>query len=613
MDSQLNDLNSKLNEENKLKLSKIYDKNVVDWISKFNDLCSPSSIFINSGTEADVKYIRNKALVENEEFPTKNKYQTVHFDGVNDQARDRNGTYIAAESEIEGIKNYIKRQQAVDAAIKLLSGIMKGKEMLVGFYILGPKYSDFSIPAVQITDSSYVMHSEELLYRNAYDMFLKPMKSKPFLFVHSEGELENNVSKNVDQRMILIDVDNEISYSINTQYAGNTVGLKKLALRIGIRRGLKENFLMEHMLLLGINNNRRRSYFTGAYPSLCGKTSTAMMPGESLVGDDIAILKNVNGEVRAVNVDRGVFGVIDGINSKDDPIIWDVLHSQTEVIYSNVLITPDGAIRWNGDGLDCPDGGKNFAGIWHRGMPVSNPNARFTVSLQSFPNLDKAYDDPAGVPIKGIVYGGRDYDTWVPVQESFNWNHGVIVYGASIESQSTAATIGATDVKEFNPMAIFDFLSVNIGDYLKHYIDFGSTLKTPPRIFAVNYFLKDSSGEFLTEKTDKRVWFKWMEMRARGDVNAIEAPNGYIPSYESLYKLFDKTLNKSYPKELYIRQFSIRIDNNLQKIRRVISYYRNYKSVPAMVFQILAEQEKRLMDAREQYGSIINPMLLSIK
>ncbi|MDG6927540.1 MAG: phosphoenolpyruvate carboxykinase (GTP) [Nitrososphaerota archaeon] len=613
MDGSLHNLYSALDEKNKSKLAKIHDTSIVDWIARFNDLCSPSRIFINSGTEADVKYIKNKALAEDEELPTKYVYQTVHFDGIKDQARDRNHTYIAAETRIDGIKNYVEKKRAVDEVLTIMRGIMKGKEMLVGFYALGPKNSDFSIPAVQITDSSYVMHSEELLYRNAYDLFLRPMKSRPFFFVHSEGELENNVSKNVEQRRVLIDVDDEVSYSVNTQYAGNTVGLKKLALRLGIKRGVREGFLMEHMLLVGINNNERRGYFTGAYPSLCGKTSTAMMLGESLIGDDIAILKNVNGEVRAVNTDRGVFGVIDGINSKDDPIIWDVLHSHTEVIYSNVLITPEGEARWNGDGLGEPDEGKNFAGTWHKGMPLSNPNARFTVSLKGFPNLDPAYDDPAGVPVKGIVYGGRDYDTWVPVQESFNWNHGAIVYGASIESQSTAATIGATDVREFNPMAIFDFLSVNIGDYLKHYMDFGAALKTPPRIFAVNYFLKDSSGEFLTEKTDKRIWFKWMEMRASGDVTALEAPTGYIPSYESLSRLFDKVLNKSYSRELYIKQFSIRVDNNLRKIKRVISYYRNYETIPAGVFQILSEQETRLTDALAQYGSVINPELLTIK
>ncbi|MGC8661331.1 MAG: phosphoenolpyruvate carboxykinase (GTP) [Nitrososphaeria archaeon] len=609
----LRSLDSALDEENKLKLDKIHDDVVLDWIARFNELCSPSRIFINSGTESDIRYIKNKALAEHEELPTKNKLQTVHFDGVKDQARDRNHTYIVAESRIDGIKNYAERQHAVNEALTILKGIMKGKEMLVGFYVLGPKFSDFSIPAVQITDSSYVMHSEELLYRNAYDLFLRPLKNRPFLFVHSEGVLENGVSRDVDQRRVLIDIDNEVSYSVNTQYAGNTIGLKKLALRMGIKRGIMEGFLMEHMLLVGINYNRRRSYFTGAYPSLCGKTSTAMMLGESLVGDDIAILKNINGEVRAVNTDRGVFGVIDGINSKDDPIIWEVLHSQNETIYSNVLITPEGEVRWNGDGLREPDEGRNFADKWDKGMPLSNPNARFTVSLQGFPNLDPAYDDPAGVPVKGIVYGGRDYDTWVPVQESFNWNHGAIVYGASIESQSTAATIGATDVREFNPMAILDFLSVNIGDYLRHYMDFGMALKIPPKIFAVNYFLKDDSGEYLAEKTDKRVWFKWMEMRANGDVNAIEAPTGYIPLYETLELLFDKILNKGYPKELYVKQFSIRVDNNLQKIKRVMSYYRNYKTVPTKVFQILAEQEKRLSDAREQYGSIINPTLLPIK
>jgi len=605
-------LNNALDNENRLKASKIYDQEVLSWISKFYEICSPSRIFINSGTEADLEYISKKALSEKEELPTRNELQTIHFDGISDQARDRDHTYIVSERKIEGV-NYADKRQAIDEVMSLLRGIMKGREMLVGFYSLGPKNSDFQIPAIQITDSAYVMHSEELLYRNAFDVFLKPLNRRPFLFVHSMGELENGVSKNVDKRRIVIDVDDEIAYSINTQYAGNTVGLKKLALRLGISLGIKEGFLMEHMLLVGINNGNRRSYFTGAYPSMCGKTSTAMMPGEALVGDDIAILRKVNGEVRAVNVDKGVFGVLEGINSVDDPIIWGVLHSQAEVIYSNALLTPEGIVRWNGDGLKEPDAGINFAGKWKPGMQMSNPNARFTVSLQNFPNLDPEYDDPAGVPVKGIVYGGRDYDTWVPVQESFNWAHGVIVYGASIESHSTAATLGKSDVREINPMAILDFLSVNIGDYLKHYIDFGKDLKDPPKIFAVNYFLKDEQNKYLTEKSDKRVWFKWMELRSNDDVDAIETPTGYIPTYESLKELFSRILNKNYPKELYVKQFSIRVDNNLQKIKRIMNYYRNYRSVTDDVFRILEEQEKMLMVAKEQYGSIINPEILAVK
>lgn len=610
-----NNLYAVLDPENKSKLFRIYDKGIINQLAAFNELLLPSRIFINSGSVDDINYIKNKALAEKEELPTRSKFQTVHFDGINDQGRDRNHTYIVSNSQIDGIKNYAERKTALEEVFSIMKGIMKGKEMLVGFYVLGPKISDFSIPAVQITDSSYVMHSEELLYRNAYDVFLQPLKSKPFYLVHSEGELQNGISKNVDLRRIVIDVDEGITYSVNTQYAGNTIGLKKLALRLGIKRGLEEGWLMEHMLLVGINNGNRRSYFTGAYPSLCGKTSTAMMQGESLVGDDIAMLKNVNGEVRAVNTDKGVFGVIDGINGKDDPIIWQVLHGKSEVIYSNVLITSENDVRWNGDGLDEPSEGINYAGNWHKGKksPISNPNARFTVSLQNFPNLDPVYDNPAGVPVKGIVYGGRDYDTWVPVQESFNWGHGVIAYGASIESQSTAATIDATDIREFNPMAILDFLSVNIGDYLKHYIEFGKNLETPPRVFAVNYFLKGENGQYLTDKTDKRVWFKWMELRSNENVTVIEMPTGYIPTYDLLQDLFDRILNKKYSKELYSNQFSIKVDKNLQKVRRIINNYRNFKTVPEEVFKILSDQEKRLVEAREQYGNIVNPLLLTTR
>ncbi|WP_243679057.1 phosphoenolpyruvate carboxykinase domain-containing protein [Vulcanisaeta distributa] len=222
--------------------------------------------------------------------------------------------------------------------------------------------------AVQITDSYYVMHNENILYRTAYDEFVRQGERARFLkFIHSQGELnEMKQSKNIKQRRIYIDLLGETVYSVNTQYGGNSIGLKKLALRLTIKRAMEEGWLSEHMFLIGVEGpNGRVTYFTGAFPSYSGKTSTAMLG--RLIGDDLAFLRNVNGEVRAVNPEVGVFGIIEGINPTDDPLIYEVLTKPNEIIFSNVLITEDGEVYWNGMGKPEPERGTNYTGRWWKG------------------------------------------------------------------------------------------------------------------------------------------------------------------------------------------------------------------------------------------------------
>jgi phosphoenolpyruvate carboxykinase (GTP) len=285
-----------------------------------------------------------------------------------------------------------------------------------------------------------VAHNEFLLYRPGYKEFIRQgCEARFFKFVHSQGEVDaRKVSKNIDKRRIYIDPEDDIVYSVNTQYGGNSIGLKKLAMRLSINRCVKEGWLTEHMLIMGIHGPKNRvTYFTGAFPSLCGKTSTAMLDGETIIGDDIAFLRKKGDEVRAVNVEKGMFGIIQGINSKDDPILWKALQQPGEVIFSNVLMTIDLGVHWLGKDGDVPAKGYNHSGEWWKGkkdakgkeIPCSHPNARFTLDLNILENLDSKLDDPQGVVIRGIVYGGRDSDTWVPVEESFDWVHGIITKG----------------------------------------------------------------------------------------------------------------------------------------------------------------------------------------
>nr|WP_252901121.1 phosphoenolpyruvate carboxykinase (GTP) [Vulcanisaeta sp. JCM 14467] len=470
--------------------------------------------------------------------------------------------------------------------------------------------------AIQITDSYYVMHNENILYRTAYDEFVKQGERARFLkFIHSQGELnEMKQSKNIKQRRIYIDLLDETVYSVNTQYGGNSIGLKKLALRLTIKRAMEEGWLSEHMFLIGVEGPRGRvTYFTGAFPSYSGKTSTAMLG--RLIGDDLAFLRNVNGEVRAVNPEIGVFGIIEGINPIDDPLIYEVLTRPNEIIFSNVLITEDGEVYWNGMGKPEPERGINYTGKWWRGktdekgnpIPPSHPNARFTVSLKAFRNLDPAYDDPNGVIVGGIIFGGRDPDTLVPVYESFNWEHGVVTIAASLESERTAAVIGKPGEREFNPMANLDFLSVDLGIYITNYLKFGEGLTRPPKIFGVNYFLRDEQGRFLNSKEDKRVWLQWMERRVHNELGAITTPIGYIPRYEDLKVLFREVLNREYRLEDYTKQFAIRVAKLLEKIDRIWKIYSEIPTTPRRFFEVLEEQRQRLLDARNKYGDVIPP------
>ncbi|MCD6434175.1 MAG: phosphoenolpyruvate carboxykinase (GTP) [Candidatus Diapherotrites archaeon] len=602
------------------KLVKIDNPELHKFVKKYILLCNPDKIFVNSGTTEDIKYIKRRAIELAEEKELKIKGHTVHFDGYYDQARDKQRTKILLQRGENYGKyiNWIEREKGLKEIHKLMNNIMKGKELYICFYSLGPVGSEFSILAVQLTDSAYVAHSENILYRQAYDEFLrKKQKAEFFRFVHSAGKLDKRKnSKNIDKRRIYIDLLGNTVYSVNTQYGGNTIGLKKLAMRLAIHKASKEGWLTEHMLIIGINGpNNRVSYIAGAFPSLCGKTSTAMMPGERLIGDDIAYLHKKNGKVYAVNVEKGMFGIIEGINSKDDPIIFKALHSAGDIIFSNVLVTEDGEVYWVGKDMPKPKKGINYSGKWYEGkkdkegneIPVSHPNARFTIALDMFENLDPQLENPEGVEIGGIVYGGRDSDTWVPVEEAFNWVHGVITKAASLESETTAATLGINGVRKFNLMSNLDFLSVSIGKYIQMHLDFAKNLKEPPKIFSVNYFLRDRNGNFLNDKTDKRIWYKWMELRIHNDVKAVKTPTGYIPKYEDLKQLFERVLNKNYLEEDYAKQFTIRIPEHLAKIERIVKIYKEIPDTPKIVFEVLDRQKKRLLKMKERKGDYVSP------
>ena len=614
-------LKDRLDERSFEKIKKIDNPALNQFLETYLDLCNPERVFVSADSPADIRAIRESAVRDGEEAPLALKGHTYHFDNFNDQGRDKKNTGILVPTGVslgEAIETK-DREPALRDIHTILKDIMQGKEAYVCFFTLGPPDSIFSIPCVQITDSSYVAHSETILYRQGYREFIREgPQARFFKFLHSQGELdERKTCKNLDMRRIYIDIMDDIVYSVNTQYGGNTIGLKKLAMRLAIHRGSKEGWLTEHMLVMGVHGpKRRKTYFLGAFPSLCGKTSTAMIEGESIVGDDIAYLRKVGGEVRAVNVEKGMFGIIQGVNSKDDPSQWKALHTPGELIFSNVLVTPEKKVHWIGKDGDVPPRGVNHSGEWWIGkkdaagkeIPPSHPNARFTLSLETVDNVDPALHDPEGVTAGAIVYGGRDSDTSVPVEESFDWEHGIITKGAALESETTAATLGKEGVREFNPMSNLDFLSIPVGKYIRTNLDFCRGLETPPRIFSVNYFIKGKDGKFLNKKTDKRVWYKWMELRVRGDVEAICTPTGLIPRYDDLKELFMQALKEEYAEKDYAAQFTVRVSENLAKIDRIEKIYRTVVvDTPEILFRVLEKQKERLLQARKKFGEYITP------
>ena len=603
---------------NQEKLKNLNNEHIIAKVKEAIELCKPAKVTVITDSKEDIVYVRELALAIGEEKKLKMEGHTIHFDGYDDQGRDKANTRYLLSKDVDwGINvNSIEKDKGLKEINSFFDGSMVGKEMLVRFFSLGPTNSIFSLKALQITDSAYVAHSEDLLYRQGYEEF-KKLNGSPdfFFFLHSAGRLENGVSKDIDKRRIYIDLEENRVYSVNNQYAGNSLGLKKLAFRLAIKKANEGEWLAEHMFIMGVHGPKDRvTYFTGAFPSACGKTSTAMIPGQSVVGDDIAYLKKINGIVRAANVENGIFGIIQDVNPQDDPLIYKALITPRELIFSNVLITDD-IPYWLGMGKDVPDKGINHSGEWFKDkkdkggniIDCSHKNARYTIRLDALKNIDPKANDPSGVPVQAIIYGGRDSDTTIPVVESLSWSHGVFL-GATVESETTSATIGAQGVRKHNPMANLDFISVPFKTYIENHLKFAQGLNDVPKIYATNYFLKDESGNYLNSKLDKKVWLLWAEERVHSEFEAIETPVGLIPKYEDLKTLFTRELNKDYSKAEYIQQFSLRVTKYLEKMERMSKIFENIQ-MPAAFSEELKAQTERLKEIRAKFGEdIISPL-----
>ena len=592
---------------------------------------SPTSIFINTGSPEEMAYIRKRALEIGEEFSLARKNHTCHFDGPGDQGRDTANTkYLAyADTEISSLQKKEEHRAGLVEVRGIITDIMKTREMIISFISRGPVGCSVSDPTLQITDSYYVTHSESLLYRMMGPRaFSRDIAEKGYMFVnyHSAGKLtETHVSENLDKRRIYIDVERFRSYSCNNQYAGNSIAPKKINHRFANMNNIRNYFgerLDEHMFIAGFEMGGEVVYFGGAYPSGCGKTGTAMT-GTHLVGDDLAkiFIDPASGEVRAVNPEKGMFGIIDGVNYQDDAETMAVLEGEeNEVIFSNLLVS-EGEPYWNGMGKSLPKKGRNFTGEWlsNSGAPASHKNARFTISLDSLDNYDPSTERPEGVRLSGLLFGGRDYTTMPTIVMAHDWMSSV-VHGAIIRSATTLTEIGADGSEKRSPFANEAFFPGPLANYINHYKAFGENpailRENLPSGFQVNYWLHKSGrgslapGEtdgLIGEKRDTKVWMRIMAMMHQKKVETIWTPIGRIPKYPDLKKLFKEVIDKEYKKEIYTKQFSLYVENLIQRVDMSTAEFSREEGMNVAFFHVLDIWRRDLVALRETIGLIVTP------
>ncbi len=594
-------------------------------------MCEPDSVYVNTGTEEDRKFIRKLALQKGEEAELPLEGHTIHYDLKEEQGRIVDRTYyIVNEGEhISSLANKMFRADALKEVQEKMMGIMHGKTMMVGFYIRGPAGAPVSNPALEMSSSAYVLHSAEILYRNAYTVFDREADRLGHFFtnIHSEGL---NRPEDLPNARVFMDRSHQTTYSFNCTYAGNTLLLKKGNHRFVVDKAVYENRgteLSEHMFVTGIEGpGERVTWCAGAAPSGCGKTTTAMA-GNYFVGDDLAQMWIAeDGSIRSINPECGIFGIVEDVNWEGDPYLMEILRNPgAEAIWSNVLIDEKGEPHWTGDGDEPPQSGKNFQGAWKQGMkdkngkeiPVSHPNARCTVASKALKNFSEMAESPEGVETLVITYSGRDSDTMPPVWTAKNPDYGVVI-GACIVSAATATEVGATGVKRA-PWANAPFTPGALGDYMDAQFAFFNNTNIAedkrPIMAGLNYFLTEearggSSKKLLGEKRDVKVWMAWLERLAHREVGVITTPIGNIPHYEDLKELFSSIIDKPYPVELYERQFSLYLDNILARIDLQMEAYGKEENVPEKFFAILKEQREGLLKLREEYGSVIKPSAL---
>ena len=528
------------------------NKTVIDWIEEKIALVSPDEVMWIDGSEEQLDALRAKAC-ETGEMTKLNEDLLpgclLHRTKPNDVARVENRTFICAESADQAgpTNNWMDPAEAYKMLYDIARDSYKGRTMYIIPYSMGPVGSPFSKIGVELTDSIYVVLNMAIMTRIGKKVMDTLGDSNDWVRgLHCSCDIDP------EKRYICQFPQDNTIISVNSAYGGNVLlGKKCFALRIASYQGWKESWLAEHMLILGLENPKGEvKYICAAFPSACGKTNLAMLiPPEGYrnkgykiwcVGDDISwIRKGPDGRLYAINPENGFFGVAPGTNEKSNPNALAATRKNT--IFTNVALNLDNnTVWWEGLDKNPPENAIDWQGRPWNGKTSeekgAHPNSRFTAPAVNCPCISSEFENPAGVPISAIVFGGRRAKLAPLVYQSRSWNHGVFV-GSIMASETTAAAAGAVGVVRRDPMAMLPFCGYNMADYWQHWIDIGAGLDEDkaPKIFNVNWFRKDDDGNFLWPGFgDNMRVLEWIIKRCEGKVDAEETAIGFVPKAEDI-------------------------------------------------------------------------------
>ncbi len=533
----------------------IKNKCVSAWIDEMAAMTKPDKIVLIDGTNEQIEALREEACSTGEMFKLNQELLPncyLHRTAVNDVARVEDRTFICTSKKEDAgnINNWMDPKECYAKLTKLFTGSMTGRTMYIIPYSMSVVGSPFAKYGIELTDSIYVVLNMCIMTRVGLNVLDAIGDSDNFIKgLHSKAQLDEN------NRFIVHFPEDNTIWSVNSGYGGNVLlGKKCFALRIASYLGKKEGWMAEHMLILGIENpDGDIKYITAAFPSACGKTNLAMLiPPEIYkskgykvwcVGDDIAWLRvGDDGRLWAVNPENGFFGVAPGTNEKSNPNALATTKSDT--IFTNVCHNlenntvwweglddnpPHDAIDWRGNKWDYRKYDKK-----DKSTCGANPNSRFTAPAKNCPCVSKEFDNPQGVPVTAIVFGGRRAKTAPLVYQSRSWQHGVFV-GSIMASETTAAATGAVGVVRRDPMAMRPFAGYDMGDYFAHWLEMGKKIPNKPLIFNVNWFRTDDEGHFIWPGFgDNMRVLMWILARCEGKVDAVETPIGYVPKPEDI-------------------------------------------------------------------------------